>query len=59
MDPARIKRLEKALEDFTREYTSSPAKAKEAMVMSGIYLENGELSPNYKSPEDSKKHEKK
>ena len=49
-----MKELREALESYTKRVTASPEAAKAALVRSGIYLENGELSPNYKPPKPKK-----
>lgn len=42
--------LDEALESYTKMVTASPEAARKAMIESGIWLENGELSPNYQPP---------
>ena len=45
-----LKMLGEALELNTKKVSESPTEAKKALVESGIYLENGKLSPNYRPP---------
>lgn len=45
-----LKMLGEALESNTKKVSESPAEAKKALVESGIYLENGKLSPNFRPP---------
>ena len=46
--------LDEALESYRKEVTASPEAAMKAAVDSGIWLENGELSPNYRPSEPKK-----
>ena len=46
--------LDEALESYRKKVTASPEAAMKAAVDSGIWLENGELSPNYRPPEPKK-----
>ena len=46
--------LGEALESYTKIVTASPEAAMKAAVESGIWLENGELSPNYRPSEPKK-----
>lgn len=46
--------LGEALESYTKIVTASPEAAMKAAVESGIWLENGELSPNYQPSEPQK-----
>ena len=46
--------LGEALESYTKMVTASPEAAMKAAVESGIWLENGELSPNYQPPKSEK-----
>ena len=50
-------RLDVALESYRKKVTASPEAAMKAAVDSGIWLENGELSPNYR-PSEPKKPQK-
>ena len=43
-------RIGSALDSYTKKVTASPEAARKAMIESGIWLENGELSPNYLPP---------
>ena len=47
-------RIGAALESYTKKVTASPEAAMKAAVDSGIWLENGELSPNYQPPKPKK-----
>ena len=47
-------RIGAALESYTKKVTASPEAARKAMIESGIWLENGELSPNYRPTEPKK-----
>lgn len=51
MDRAQIEAIKKAIVAFTKEATKSPEAARAVLVKEGIYLVNGELSPNYRIPE--------
>ena len=46
--------LGEALESYTKMVTASPEAAMKAAVESGIWLENGELSPHYQPPKPEK-----
>ena len=45
-----LKMLGEALESNTKKVSESPEEAKKALVESGIYQENGKLSPNFRPP---------
>ena len=46
----------KALQDYTRKITVSPETAREALIKSGIYNEDGTLHENYRQPKDKNEH---
>ena len=48
MDKARVLEYKKALARFTKKATTSPEAARNALIKTGIYLENGELNPKFK-----------
>jgi len=48
MNEKRKLEILNALQAYTEENTESSVTAKEALVREGIYLENGELVPEYK-----------
>lgn len=47
MTRAEQNRFKKALEDFVRDATSSPASAQKALEKTGIYTRSGRVSSNY------------
>lgn len=47
MTKTQQERVRTALEKYTRKATASAKVARETLIREGIYLENGNLAPNY------------
>ena len=49
MTESEAKQILKQLEEYQKEVTSSPEKAREALIRAGIITEYGEIVPAYKN----------